>query len=257
MVIRRKPIERQLMIRIIRNFLASIGCASVLAACSLAATPARSADAAAANHRAASANKMIADSLLILPGAFSEQTTLTDFQSLFGKLNVRVIESAGIDTATERSLLLFPDDPARRAQVHFHDSAALKSVAEISVSDPGSRWRGKQGVRIGMSLAELRKINGKQFFLSGFDDGRQGAVRDQWSPALEESDAGLGRLDVEDGEQMYFAVELGMRANPGDVPASVFPVDDSVSSDDPRFSRFGEIIRVTSFSAYTSLDDEW
>ena len=252
-----KSIRKRALIRIVCIFLSCMACAFGTAACDIAATSTHSTDTRATLHRTACARPAVANSPFVLPGPFSEQTTPVEFESLFGKSNVRIVESEGVGNAKERSLVLFPGDPTRRAHVSFHDSRALKGVAEISITDQGSCWRGKHGVRIGMTLAELRKVNGKKFFLSGFDDGRQGAVRDQWSPALDESDAGLGRLDVGEGEQMYFAVELGMRTNPAGVPASLFPVDESVSSDDPRFSRLGQAIRVTSFSAYTSLDDEW
>jgi len=152
---------------------------------------------------------------------------------------------------------LFPDDPLRRAYVAFHSQQASGGVASISVRDAGSLWRGKRGVSVGMSFADLRKLNGKPFWFSGFDDERRGWVRDQWSPALD-GDAGLlGALDVEENDHMYFEVELGLRGQADDVSAGAYPTDDSISSDDPRYPRLGEFVEVTAISATTSLDDEW
>jgi hypothetical protein len=132
----------------------------------------------------------------------------------------------------------------------------MTGVASIMVRDAGSLWRGKHGVHVGMSLADLRKANGKPFYFSGFDDEHRGWIRDQWSPALDD-DATLGALDVGENEHMYFGVDLGVRGGGKEIPATAYPQEDSTSSDDPRYPRLGEIVEVTAISAYTSLDDEW
>lgn len=196
-----------------------------------------------------------ADAALVLPGAFAESTTVADFEARFGKPNVTVTEVRGTDGRVLRSLVLFPDDPTRRAYVGFHDAEATTGLASIRVDDAGSLWRGKHGVHVGMSLADLRRVNGKPFYFSGFDEQRRAWVRDQWSPAIDDTDAALGALDVEEQDQMYFGVDLGVTGI--DVPADAYPQADSTSSDDPAYPRLGEIVEVTAITAYTSLDDEW
>jgi hypothetical protein len=196
------------------------------------------------------------DATLVLPGTFSQQTTIADFEQLFGKENVKVGEVPNGYGDPPRGVILFPDDPSRRAYVAFHDSKELTDVASIVIRDPGSRWRGKHGVHIGMSMAELRKLNGKPFNFSGFDEERRALAHDQWSPAMSDGDAALGAFDVGEGEHMYFEVNLALRA--GDVPAEAYPHDEgSASSDDPSYPKLGEIVEVTGFGATTSLDDEW
>ncbi len=191
----------------------------------------------------------------VLPGTFSQATTLEDLRARFGAANVTIVEPQGSDPV--RRVVLFADDPSRRAWVHFHDSLALVGVQGISVSDRGSHWRGKHGVRIGMSFAELRRINGKPFGFTGFDGEGRGAARDQWSLALDDDDATPGALDVAEGEHMYFNVDLGRRDGVQDLPVDALPRDESVSSDDPRFPRLGELVEVIAIHASTSLDDEW
>lgn len=190
----------------------------------------------------------------LLPGTFSEQTTLTDLQARFGPANVRVVEPGGDG---ERTVVLFEADPSRRAFVEFHDDKALTGVRSISVRDAGSRWRGKRGVHVGMAFAALHAANGKPFVYSGFDGQGRGWAHDQWSPALDDDDASLGRLDVDEGEQMYFNVELVLRDRGAGIPADAYPHDDNLLSDDPRYPRLGELVEVGGFSASTSLDDEW
>ena len=94
------------------------------------------------------------DALFVLPGPFSEQTTLADLQVYFGRANVRIVEPG--DNAGERRVVLFEADPSRRAFVEFHDAAKLAGVRSIAVRDAASRWRGKQGVHVGMSFAALQ-----------------------------------------------------------------------------------------------------
>lgn len=192
----------------------------------------------------------------VLPGDYSEQTSVADFVARFGKDNVRVVQSEE-DGRIVRSLVLFPHDPARRAYVGFHDSAALQGVRMIAVRDRESRWRGKGGVRVGTTFAELRERNGKPFYLSGFDAQDDGVANDQWSPAPEGDDGSLGAMDVAEGEHMYFGVQLGLSAQAAPLPAGALPRDENVSSDDPRYPRMRELIEVTAINATTSLDDEW
>lgn len=191
----------------------------------------------------------------VLPGTFSEQTTVADLEARYGKDNVRILEAA--DNDGERGVVLFADDPARRAWLTFHDADALAGLRRIAVRDAGSRWRGKGGVHVGMSFAELRERNGKPFYFSGFDGEGRGIAHDQWSPALDDDDATLGLLDVGEDDQMYFGVDLGLRDGGEGVPADAYPHDGNVSSDDPHYPRLGELVEVTGINATTSLDDEW
>lgn len=195
------------------------------------------------------------DARFVLPGRFSELTTRADLEATFGTDNVSLVESHDDDGHLRRSLVLFAQDSRRRAFVTFHDDAELAQVASIEVRDAGSIWRGKRGVRIGMTLAEVRAINGKPFALFGFDERERATVRDQWSPAIGD-DATLGALDVADGERLYFGVEFGPRAHPPS-PRDAFPRNEYLPSDDPRLDALGERAVVTAFSAWSSLDDEW
>ncbi len=215
-----------------------------------AATPARPETIAPASVLEPSA-----DAALVLPGALAEATTVADLETKFGKANLRLTEVRETDGNVRRSLVLFPDDPTRRAYIRFHDDETMTGLASILVNDRGSLWRGKQGVRVGMSFAALRKANGKPFYFSGFDAEDRGWVRDQWSPALDDDDDRLGALDVAEGEHMYFGVDLAVRDK--GAAATDTPKEDSASSDDPRYPRLGELVEVTAITAYTSLDDEW
>lgn len=196
------------------------------------------------------------DAALVLPGPFAEATTRADFEKLFGPSNARVTEERDAEGNVQRGLVLFPDDPARRAYARFYDEE-MTHLAAIEVNDAGSLWRGKRGVHVGMSLAELRRANGKPFYFYGFDSEHRAWARDQWSPALDDAEPALGALDVGENDHLYFGVDLGLRGGGKDIPAAAYPQEDSISSDDPRYPRLGEIVEVTAITAYSSLDDEW
>lgn len=190
----------------------------------------------------------------VLPGTFTQGTSLQDLEARFGADNVRRVKPDADTYACEA--ILFPDDPTRRAHVSFHDCEKLDQLRSIEVRDRASRWRGKGGVHVGMSFDELRARNGKPFGFSGFDRDGIGRVHDQWSPAVGD-DATLGKLDVEEGDRMYFDVILGVRA---DLPASarsIVPRDEYIASDDPRIPQLAPLLEVVGFGGSTSLDDEW
>ena len=163
----------------------------------------------------------------------------------------------GRETTPEPRLVLFPDDPSRRAFVTFHKDETFEQLASILVTDPGSRWRGKHGVQIGMTIKKLQALNRKPFLFFVNDELQNSRAHDGWSPALDDDDGSLGTLDVEEGEHLYFDVHLGptdpavVKAIPG------LPSMEQMSSADPRYRELQEVIVITGIGASSSLDDEW
>ncbi len=223
-----------------------LGAGVLLAACKPGEEPAE-----ARNEAADSEAATAADAFLVLPGDYAQGTTVADLEARFGKSNVRR------ETAPEPRVVLFPDDPSRRAYVTFHETEEFKELARISVTDPGSRWRGKHGAHVGMTFAKLNELNGKPFFYFGFDERKRGVIRDGWSPALDDDDGALGAFDASEDERLYFEIDLGVGDPAGLKAASDLPDGEYLLSNDPRFPRLGELIVVTGIGASSSLDDEW
>lgn len=221
----------------------------VVAACVLLTSCKRDEKPAATNE---SADVMTgADAFLVLPGDYSERTTAADLEARFGKANVR--REAG----PEPRIVLFSDDPTRRAYVTFYDAGTFEHLSGISVTDRGSRWRGKHGVQVGMSFAKVRELNGKPFNYFGFDRLERGRAHDGWSPALDGDDGALGAFDVSEGDHLYFDLDFGVPDEQPPEADLALPADEHLSSDDPRFPKLGERIVVTGLGASSSLDDEW
>lgn len=197
------------------------------------------------------AETLASDAFLILPGDYSEATGAAELEARFGAANVRK------ETGEEPRIVLFPDDPARRAYFTFHDDAAFTHLAGIKVTEPISRWRGKHGVHVGMPVAKVRELNGKPFYYSGFDSSKRAMAHDSWSPALADDEKQpLGNFDVSEGDHLYFELEFGIAGSKVAAPADL-PTDEHLSSDDPRFPKFQELTVVTAIMASSSLDDEW
>lgn len=193
-----------------------------------------------------------ADAFMLIPGDYAQSTTVADLEARFGAENVRK------ETGEEPRLVLFPDDPTRRAYVFFHEAEKFEELSRITVTDPGSRWRGKHGVQVGMPVAEVRKLNGKPFFYSGFDKQQRAIAHGGWSPALEDDEKQpLGNFDVAETDHLYFDLELGVADGSKLTSTTDLPVDEHLSSDDPRFPRFNELVIVTAITGSNSLDDEW
>lgn len=182
------------------------------------------------------------DAKLLLPGTLSEYTTLADLEARFGAQNVKVAEPR------DGTVMLFPDDPELRATVRFWDEETLEHFSSITVTDPESRWRGKLGVRMGTTLAELRRLNAAEFWHTGFSTGTA-QVRDWWN---------AGGLDVVEGDRLYFGVDLAVRdASDAAHAKELSGEDPQISSEDPRFAELGNRAVVTAITAWSSLDDEW
>ncbi|RYD65617.1 MAG: hypothetical protein EOP83_07000 [Verrucomicrobiaceae bacterium] len=227
--------------------------AIVLASCKPTEKP-KAAEAEATKESAKSEEAAAApasDAFLILPGDYAESTSAADFEARFGKANVRR------ETSPEPRLVLFPDDLTRRAFVTFHDAEKFEQLASILVTDSGSRWRGKHGVQIGMTIAKVQALNRKPFYFWVNDELQNSRAHDGWSPALDDDDGSLGTFDVEEGEHLYFDIHFGP-TDPAVVKAIPdLPKEEQISSDDRRYRELREVIVVTGIGASSSLDDEW
>ncbi len=62
-----------------------------------------------------------------LPGLFAPSTGVSWLQQRFGEAKVRVADVPGGEGETSRGVILFPDDPARRAYLYFQDEKRLRA----------------------------------------------------------------------------------------------------------------------------------
>lgn len=168
----------------------------------------------------------------VLPGFFHGSVTLDDLRARFGAANVQVTQIDGAEGATAQGIVLFPDDPKRRAELFLRDEAELHGLATMRVSGKDSRWHLDNGVRLGMTLDALVALNGKPITFSGLDWDYGGTIGD-WHQ---------GRLAQREGDPVFRAVSL---AHDADLPEGAYPLGDGeYRSDDSHYPRQGTMLYV-------------
>lgn len=183
----------------------------------------------------------------LLPGALAADLGPAQLRELFGAANVRIDDHLSLGEGEEvRGVVLYPDDAGRRAYVYFQDPQALRGLSAVSVRDAGSRWRLDNGLRMGLSLAELARLNGKPIRFSGLDWDYGGQVLD-WNG---------GALGGRDGDPLRRQARLDYT---GSAPVRIddYPSGDrDFSSDDPRYPQQGRLLRVVEFGVSFPGEDD-
>lgn len=114
-----------------------------------------------------------------LPGSLQPLTTRLELEARFGKDNVRVETFDGPEgDGTYPVLVVFPDDPRKRVELVQNAENPDAPIVELRISDPATQWHGANGLRPGMTLAELVALNGAPVSFYGLDWDYGGAVQD-------------------------------------------------------------------------------
>ena len=152
---------------------------ATIAAPATASIPASPATVASAASDAARATTRL------LPQAFRGDESLASLQARFGADNVSVQEVPGAEGDVTRGIVLFPNDPMRRAMLYFADQDNLQQLTMVRIVDDESTWTIGDGLRMGTTLAELVAKNGAPIEFSGFGWDYGGAVASYRGGALE------------------------------------------------------------------------
>jgi hypothetical protein len=115
--------------------------------------------------------------------AFGRNANRGDLVKAFGANNVVDEEIDGANNEKIKASVLYPNDPKARLEFIWSDQKARRRPAAIRAKDQ-STWASANGIRIGMALADIEKMNGKPFKLSGFDWDLGGRVTDWQGGAL-------------------------------------------------------------------------
>jgi hypothetical protein len=207
------------------------------------ATPATVSMPAPATTATAAEAVPAATATYVLPGDFAPDTGVGQLALRFGKDQVRVGTVPGAEGEDVDGVVLFPDDPARRAYLYFEDAEHITGLSMVRVLDDGSRWRLDNGIGIGTPLSEVLRLNGKPIRFFGLDWDYGGAITD-WSG---------GRLDPAN-DAIRRGVNLGARADIGDKP---YPTGDGeFASDDPKYPDLGSDLVVDAISVSFPGEDD-
>jgi len=100
-------------------------------------------------------------------GIFGKDSNRIKLAAAFASKNV---EDTEVDGAAGKVIasVLFGSDPKRRLEVWWSNPAKHSDI-HLIVINGDSGWAAPGGLRLGLSLAELEKLNHRPFKLSGFD----------------------------------------------------------------------------------------
>lgn len=140
--------------------------------------------------------------VLTCAGPFAKDTSHARLVTEFGARNVEFKDVEGADSVKEKASVVFDADPTKRIAFYWGDIKNRTKLAKIVIDAP-STWLGPGGIRNGLPLKELEKINGGAFSIKGFGGVGSGNV------------SGLkGRLaDISGGCKLTIRFEPGI-ANP-------------------------------------------
>jgi hypothetical protein len=115
---------------------------------------------------------------------FGKEASHLKLAQRFDSRNITYTDVDGPEGSKMRASVIYPNDPKRRLEVVWQNDAS-RSVTHLIVINGQSTWAGPKGVRLGLTLAALEKINGKPFKVSGFDQPNGGSVVDWQGGALD------------------------------------------------------------------------
>jgi hypothetical protein len=115
-------------------------------------------------------------------GPFAKDSSMLGLATAFDSRNVTFTE---IDSAGSKvgASVLFPKDPKRRLEVWWSNPGSRSNTYLIVIGGQ-STWTGPGGMRLGLTLPELEKLNHKPFKLKGFDKDKIATVSDWDGGAL-------------------------------------------------------------------------
>jgi hypothetical protein len=135
---------------------------------------------------------------LIVPGQrvgpVTATTSRADLDAVFGKENVQE-RNPDVSGGPEAATVVYPNDASAALAVTWDRERPAAIRICFGTQTGPCRWRTASGIRIGMSIRELDKLNGKSFQVDGFNQ-EQGKVSSWRHGALEEDPAACGHLVV-------------------------------------------------------------
>jgi len=136
---------------------------------------------------------------LVVPGSrvgpITAATTRAELNTLFGKENVRDGSYEGGDAPEAATVVMGSDSSASLAVTWSNERVSSVYVCFQTKTGP-CRWRTASGIRIGLPIRELERLNGKGFQMSGYGFNSGGAVKNWRKGALEQDPSACGQLVV-------------------------------------------------------------
>jgi len=117
-------------------------------------------------------------------GAFAKNSSHIRLAQIFGAQNLTFTEVDGAGSTKLQASVLYPKDPKRHLEVMWKDERSRANTSVVVINGQ-STWTGPKGLRLGLPIAAVEKLNGKPFQLAGFDQDNPGTALDWQGGALD------------------------------------------------------------------------
>ncbi len=153
-------------------------------------------------------------------GAFSKDSSNLKLAIMFDQKNVS-FSDISVNGSSVGASTIYPKDPKRRIEIWWQNPANRSGIYLILINGQ-STWAAPGGMKLGMTLADLEKLNHKPFKLKGFDKDNNATVSDWDGGAL---------ATLTGGCKSGVTLQPDSKASPESV--SALPADKEFSSNDP------------------------
>ncbi|MBI3701995.1 MAG: hypothetical protein HY242_16320 [Afipia sp.] len=112
---------------------------------------------------------------LACSGPFAKDTSQAKLEAAFGAKNVAFKDVETPGNVMVKATVIFDNDPTKRAVFFWGDNKGRTKLTSILVEAPAI-WSGPGGIRNGLPLKELEKLNGGSFSMVAFGGTKSGLV---------------------------------------------------------------------------------
>jgi hypothetical protein len=158
------------------------------------AAAARSTEAVVEPGAVAKASRPGKPNIVACSGVFARDSSHAKLASAFQARNVAFTQVDASSGAKVMASVLYAKDPKRRLEVWWSKPAS-RSDTHLIVINGQSDWIAPGELHLGLTLAELEKLNGKPFKLSGFDKDRAATLTD-WNGGTLATPAGGCKVGI-------------------------------------------------------------
>lgn len=137
---------------------------------------------AAATAPAAKPSAAASMHVVACSGPFSKDSSMLKLAMIFDSRNVSFVEE-DVSGSKVGASVLFAKDPKRRLEIWWNNPGSRSDTYLILINGQ-STWGAPGGMKLGLTLAELEKLNHKPFKLKGFDKDKNATVSDWGGGAL-------------------------------------------------------------------------
>jgi hypothetical protein len=171
----------------------------------------------------ADAQQIVAPGMVDCASPFAKNSSHAKLATAFGSQNVKFEEVGTFEEFTAPATIVYQNDPRRRLEFIWRDKSANGDLAAIWIRGE-SQWTGPLGMRLGMPISEVEKLNTKPFRLNGFDWDYGGLVTDWQGGATARLPGGcqmslmfvpdpqIQDIDAVVGERKFLSNDKKMRA---------------------------------------------